>query len=209
METWVKVCGLTRSDDVAAAVAAGVDAIGLVLAKSSPRRVDVAQAAVLAAGVPALRILVTVDIRPEPLLEAVAVVGADGVQPHGEHAAECTAAAAAAGLLALRPVPMTAAGSSFTLEQIPDDQIPLLDTGHRTLHGGTGTSFPWDLAADIRRPFVLAGGLGPDNVADAIQVSGAWGVDASSRLETAPGLKDHGRVAAFVREAKRMEARPG
>jgi len=209
MHTWVKVCGLTRSDDVAAAVAAGADAIGLVLAESSPRRVDLTQAAALADGVPALRILVTVDARPESLLEAVAVVGADGVQPHGEHAADSAAAAAAAGLLALRPIPMTAAGPSVALEQIPVDQIPLFDTGHRTLHGGTGTSFPWDLAAGVDRRFVLAGGLGPDNVADAIRVSGAWGVDASSRLESAPGLKDHGRVAAFVREAKRMEARPG
>lgn len=207
METWVKVCGLTRSGDVAAAVAAGADAIGLVLAESSPRRVDVPRAAVLADGVPALRILVTVDTEPEPLLESVAAVGADGVQPHGRHAAESSATAVAAGLFVLRPVSMGPSGPSLPLDRLPARQIPLLDSGHEKLHGGTGTTFPWDLATGMRRRFVLAGGLGPDNVAEAIRVSGAWGVDASSRLETAPGLKDHGRVAAFVRQAKGWEDR--
>ena len=208
MATWVKVCGLTRSSDVAAVVAAGADAIGLVLAEASPRRVDVAQATALADGVPVLRILVTVDMDPKVLLEAVTATGADGIQPHGRYAAESAAAATAAGCFVLHPVAMASPDFADRIAAIPADQVPLLDSGHGGRHGGTGTTFPWDRAAGIGRPFVLAGGLGPDNVAEAIGASGAWGVDASSRLEIAPGVKDRGRVAAFVRAAKAREDRP-
>lgn len=200
--TWVKVCGLTRRGDVEAAVDAGADAIGLVLAESSPRCVDLAYAADLADGMPVLCVLVTVDAPVEWLLEAVATVGADAVQPHGQHAAASSAAAAAAGLFVVRPIPVAASGPSMPAVQVPDDQVPLFDAGHGALHGGSGATFSWSLIADVERRFILAGGLGPDNVAAAIHATGAWGVDASSRLESAPGLKDHSRVADFVQEAK-------
>lgn len=200
--TWVKVCGLTRRDDVESAVEAGADAIGLVLAASSPRRVDPARAADLADGVPVLCVVVTVDAEPEWLLETAAAVGAGGVQPHGDHAAASAAAAATAGLFVVRPVPVSASGPSLPLDQIPPDQTPLFDTRHDDLHGGSGDTFPWELVANVERRFVLAGGLGPDNVVAAVRATGAWGVDASSGLESAPGRKNRSRVADFVRKAK-------
>ena len=112
------------------------------------------------------------------------------------------AAAAAAGLFVVRPVPVSASGPSLPLDQIPPDQTPLFDTRHDDLHGGSGGTFPWELVAHVDRRFVLAGGLGPDNVVAAVRATGAWGVDASSGLESAPGRKNRSRVADFVRKAK-------
>ena len=85
------------------------------------------------------------------------------------------------------------------LATIPGDELPLLDSD---AIGGTGLTFEWSWLHGVDRPFVLAGGLGPDNVTDAIERVGPWGVDASSGLESAPGVKDLARVAEFVRKAK-------
>jgi phosphoribosylanthranilate isomerase len=197
--TWVKVCGLTNHDDVTAAVAAGADAIGFVLAAASPRRVTVEQAADLGRGVAALRVLVTVDMPAADLIVAVRRSGADGVQPQGEGAAAAAAAARRAGVFVLRPVRVA---GPIDLAGVPADQVPLLDTFKQGSDGGTGESFDWALALGIERRYVLAGGLGPDNVARAVRLVRPWGVDASSRLEVEPGVKDHGMVAAFIEEAK-------
>ncbi len=197
--TWVKVCGLTTRDDVEAAVEAGADAVGFVLADESRRKVSVEQAAALARGIPAIRVLVTVDMTVEEALGALKAAGADGLQPYGRHADEVASAAGRCGVFVLRPV---AVRDVANLEGVPPGQIPLLDTYHDSKHGGTGVAFDWSLAADVDARFVLAGGLGPDNVADAIRLARPWGVDASSKLESAPGKKAHGKVARFVEEAK-------
>ena len=120
--SWVKVCGLTNDADVAAAVAAGADALGFVLAASSPRYVDVSRARLLMEDVPALRILVTVDAAPGAMAEMVAATGADGIQPHGNHAAATARRARDAGLLVLRPL---GAGEREMADQVPEGQIPL------------------------------------------------------------------------------------
>ncbi len=197
--TWVKVCGLTRVEDVVAAVAAGADAVGIVLIPSSPRYVPRERAGVLVAAAEGVRrVLLTVDVAPGALEDLLDETGADGIQPYGSHASAVATAAVAAGVFVLRPVPV-AAGVDLPG---PEEGVPLLDAAGPAL-GGTGRRFDWELAAGIDGPWVLAGGLGPDNVAEAVAMVRPWGVDASSRLETAPGIKDHGRVAAFVREAKR------
>lgn len=201
--TWVKVCGLTREEDVAAAVGAGADAVGFVLSEESPRHVSVARATKLADGIPAMRFLVTTDFDAEPALEALSAVGADGLQPHGRRAASAARAAVEMGYLVLRPVPVGDDLDAAAIEGLPDGQIPLLDTADAVLHGGTGRTFHWAAAAQLERRFVLAGGLGPDNVSAAISAVRPWGVDASSRLEVEPGIKDHGKVAAFIQEAHR------
>ena len=102
--TWVKVCGLTRREDVEAAVAAGADAVGFVIAPESPRRTDPATVAELAAGIDAMAVLVTVDLKPAELIEAVAIAGVDGVQPHGRHSDIAATTARDLGLFVLRPV---------------------------------------------------------------------------------------------------------
>ncbi len=197
--TWVKVCGVKTKGDVAAVAEAGADAFGLVMAPS-PRQVDAEQAATLvriAAGIQSF--LVTVDARPAELLDLARFVGVSGVQPHGLHAAEAASAAVQAGLMVLRPRPVS---GEVVLDDIPMAQIPLLDTAVRDAHGGTGRRFDWDLAGGISRPFVLAGGLGPDTVAEAVARLHPWGVDASSGLESAPGVKDAHLIRRYVQEAK-------
>lgn len=201
--TWVKVCGLTRESDVAAAVDAGADALGFVLAPGSTRQISAERAADLMDGVPALRILLTVGASLEDIAAVVTATAPDGLQPYGHHADEVAMWAHANGLLVLHPLRRDSSGS-WGVGNVPDGQIPLLDSATDAQLGGTGIALAWD---DVERPgrrFVLAGGLDPTNVATAVTALRPWGVDASSGLESAPGVKDPARVAAFVEEAKRQ-----
>lgn len=198
--TWVKVCGLTRAEDVAVAVAAGADAVGFIIAPESPRRIDLDLARRLAAGVGAQPVLVSVDLTPDEVVATARTADISGVQPHGRYAKESSQAAVAAGFFVLQPVPVT---DPFEPPSVVPGAIPLFDTADVQRHGGTGRTFRWDLVADYPGDFVIAGGLGPDNVAAAVVATGALGVDASSRLEAAVGCKDAGKVTAFIQEAKR------
>jgi phosphoribosylanthranilate isomerase len=195
--TWVKVCGLTRVEDIAAAEAAGADAIGLVLVPESPRAITIDRAAELAATVKTQGVLLTKDLLPEDVVAAALAVGVDAVQLYGAHASEAAEMAAAVGLFVLRPVEV-----DFELGLIPESHVPLFDNRSGSNLGGSGLPFDHRLLPTTDRRFVLAGGLGPDNVGDVIRATRPWGVDASSRLETRPGVKDHDLVARFVREAK-------
>lgn len=197
--TWVKVCGLRTTADVKAATAAGADALGFVLAQESPRSIRPDLAARLIADAELPSFLVTVDASPAEILDLIDFTGASGVQPHGADAAATAAAAKRAGLAVLRPLRVT---EDLDITGVPDDQILLLDTSVPGLHGGTGIRFDSELLPEIDRDWVMAGGLDPDNVADAVRTLRPWGVDASSRLESSPGHKDHDLIAAFVREAK-------
>ena len=193
--TWVKLCGMRNRADVAAAIEAGADAIGFVIAPGSPRQVSVADARRYGADVPLARFLVTVDLTPEALVESARAAEVTGVQPHGDHKAPAAAAALAAGLEVLYPV---AVSDSVPGELGPSAAIPILDTSVPGMEGGTGRSFDWSLAAGVPGHFVLAGGLTPDTVAEAVEVSGAWGVDVSSGIESALGEKDHDLMRRFV-----------
>ena len=196
---WVKTCGLRTEADVAAAVDAGADAVGFVLAPDSPRRVTAARAQELARGLPVLSVIVTVDLTPAGLLAAVASTGARGVQPHGKHRKEAAGAAEREGLFVLYPL---AVRGLVDLSEVPDGQTPLLDSFRPGMHGGTGESFDWDVLRGLERHYVLAGGLGPDNVAAAVQSAAPWGVDASSGLESSPGVKDPVLIRDFVEIAR-------
>jgi phosphoribosylanthranilate isomerase len=193
--TWVKICGLTSDGDVAAAVAAGADAVGFNTWDGSPRGVSPAQAAVLGADAGVPRYLVTVDLAPEALLEQAAEAEVEGVQPHGRYAPEAVSAALQAGLAVLYPLRVSGVPD---LASVPAAAVPLLDTAVAGLHGGTGTAFDWRLAAGLGRRVVVAGGLSPQNVAEAVAVSGAWGVDVASGVESAPGVKDPAAMQRFV-----------
>lgn len=196
---WVKTCGLRTEPDIAAAVDAGADAVGFVLAPDSPRWVTEARARELATDVPVLSVIVTVDFTPSALLAAAAFTGARGVQPHGKHRKEAAEAALREGLFVLHPL---AVRGPVDLGEVPDGQTPLLDSFRPGVHGGTGESFDWDLLRGIGRSYVLAGGLGPDNIAEAVRTVAPWGVDGSSGLESSPGVKDPGRIRDFVERAR-------
>lgn len=194
--TWVKVCGLSRPEEVAAAVEAGADAVGFVFYERSPRNVTSDAARNLVARHEALSVAVTVDLDADSLLHLVEKTGVDAVQPHGRNAREAAAAAVEAGLSVLRPV---TASAELDLATIPAAELPLIDSD---AIGGTGDVFDWGWLEGVDRRYVLAGGLGPDNVGGAIERVRPWGVDASSRLESAPGVKDLSLVSEFVRRAK-------
>ncbi len=194
--TWVKVCGLSRPAEVEAAVAAGADAVGFVFYDPSPRAVSPSVARALGADAGALTVAVTVDLDADSLLHLADLAGVGAVQPHGKHADRAAAAAVEAGLSVLRPLAVT---GPVDLSGIPGDELPLLDSDSI---GGTGHAFDWAWIEGLERRFVLAGGLGPDNVEAAIARVEPWGVDASSGLESAPGVKDLAKVRAFVGKAK-------
>ena len=193
--TWVKLCGMTRRADVEAAAALGADAVGFVVYEGSSRRIDLDTAAILGRGLALERYLVTVDAAPDRLLADAERAAVTGVQPHGKHALEAAGAARRAGLTVLFPVPVR--GEAVDLGGVPDHSIPILDT-HDAGHGGTGRSFDWSLARDLRRPWVLAGGLGPGTVAEAVRLLEPWGVDVASGIEAAPGVKDPDLMRAFL-----------
>lgn len=196
---WVKVCGITTREAAQAAVEAGADALGFVFLDSA-RRVTAEAATRIGAGLDAERVaLVEGDVRDA--LQILEAIDATGVQPYGKSAAEIASRATDAGYLVLRPV---AVRPGFELEfaRVPVDQLPLLDTHDPDRPGGTGRTFDWGWAATLERPFVVAGGLGPDNVAAVLARLRPWGLDASSRLESRPGLKDPALVRSFVTSAK-------
>jgi phosphoribosylanthranilate isomerase len=202
--TWVKVCGITTVEARDAAVEAGADALGFVLVEGSPRRVDVATAAAMIRDTP-IPTYVLVD-EPDPSLAFVVVEasGATGIQPYGPTAAAAAAMGLARGYDVLFPIPVPVDGLDGE-PLVPDGAMPLFDTAAPDRHGGTGRTFDWSSLDGVGGPFVLAGGLGPDNVAAAIEAVRPWGVDASSRLESVPGVKDPDTIRAFVARAKTAE----
>ena len=196
--TWVKVCGLTCEQDAIVAAEAGVDAIGLVLVPSSPRLLTVAKATEVAAAVSVPAVLLTENVTVEEAGMLLETTGARGLQPYGRGAREVSKEFGAQGVMVLRPLHPDGSERNDPLHGV----IPLFDNmGSGTL-GGSGTTLDWSSLGHRQGDFVLAGGLRSDNVADAIRIAQPWGVDASSGLETVPGIKDHSKVAAFIEEAK-------
>lgn len=200
--TWVKVCGMRTVADLEAAADAGADALGLNLIPGTPRYVEVEDAARLASRTRVPAVILTLDARPHELVELLHRVGAAGVQPYGDHAPEAAHAAAGAGAFVLRPHRVR---GPVDLATIPLGHTALLDGYSPQRLGGTGRQVDPDWLPPPGSRYVLAGGLDPSNVADAVSLHRPWGVDASSGLESAPGVKDPARIRSFVRNAKRVE----
>lgn len=200
--TWVKICGITDEVSLDAAVTGGADAVGFVLAPDSPRALTPDRAAALMQAVPILRFIVTVDLTPAEALAAAEHTGADGIQNHGLHATEVAAAAVEAGYRSLHPIRVLATGPEIDAATVPDGSLPLFDTASAISHGGTGITFEWGILDRPQRSFVVAGGLGPENVAAAIEALDPYGVDASSRLESSPGVKDPRIIIDFLHGVK-------
>jgi phosphoribosylanthranilate isomerase len=198
--TWVKVCGLSKPSEARAAADAGADAVGLVMVPGSPRviRPDVATTIVAATDLKAY--LLTVDATPAEMLDLAGFIGVTGIQPYGRHRDAAIEAAIRAGLDVLLPV--TIGKERVSLLDVADEVTPLVDTADEDRPGGTGRRFDTDLVDPAGRDWVLAGGLNPDNVADAIGHAKPWGVDASSGLESVPGKKELSLITRFVEEAK-------
>jgi len=202
----VKICGITNPDDARIAVAARVDAIGLMFYEKSPRHLTLEQAARISEVLPPFvsKVGVFVNALRETVEEAVRRCGLDVLQFHGEESPSyCASFAPRKVIKAFR------IRNAASLEALADYQDStdawLLDSYVAGKHGGTGATFNWDLAMQAQEegvPIVLAGGLTPDNVADAVRQVTPYAVDVSSGVESSPGRKDPASVAAFIRAAK-------
>ncbi|MGP6087169.1 phosphoribosylanthranilate isomerase [Antarctobacter jejuensis] len=213
----VKICGLTRPGDMEMVAAAGASYAGLVFFPKSPRNVtiDVARALAQEAPVGLAKVGLVVNPGDDLLDEILAQVPLDMIQLHGSEPPErVTEVRARYGLPVMKAVGVAGAEDvgKLDLYQQVADQI-LVDAKppkEGDLPGGNGLSFDWRLVAGRRwsRPWMLAGGLTPENVGTAIAMTGAAQVDLSSGVETAPGIKDPEKVRAFVAAARSAEAVP-
>ena len=202
--TRAKICGITTAEDLRTAVAAGADAVGLIAGVDSdtPRSVTPEQAAELARATPPFvtTVLVTMPETPAAAIDLLDRVGPDAVQVHGRLSpAETARLSTEAGVAVLRAV------SPGTAADFDDADALVVDSLDGSGAGGTGETHDWartrELAASLSSPVVLAGGLTPVNVADAVETVRPFAVDVASGVEAAPGRKDPDAVSAFVREA--------
>ena len=203
----VKICGLTRGEDVAAVAAAGAAYAGFVFFPKSPRHLapDAARPLMLALPEGVARVALTVDATDADLDALVAALPVDILQLHGAETPDRVAAVRARyGLPVMKAVGIATAADLPKLEaagQVAD--MLLVDAKPppgAAVPGGNGVAFDWRLIAGRRwpLPWMLAGGLTPANVAEAVRLTGARQVDVSSGVEVAPGVKDAARIAAFM-----------
>jgi phosphoribosylanthranilate isomerase len=204
----VKICGINDAAAMGAAAAAGADLVGFVFFPPSPRAVTGAQAASIAGPGPA-KVGLFVDPEDALIETVLADLALDIIQLHGEETpARCAAIRAKFGLPVMKALGIATAGDLGQLvDYAPAVDRFLLDAKAppgAPLPGGNAAPFDWTLMAGraIPRPWLLAGGLTPRNVADAIRVSGAAGVDVSSGVERARGVKDAALIAAFIGAAR-------
>ena len=209
----VKICGLRTAAEVAQAAAAGAAYVGLVFFPRSPRNVNLDQARAAAAAAPLglCKVALTVDADDATLDAILDAVPIDMLQLHGhESPARVAEVKARFGLPVMKAVGVAEPGDLAAVQEysLVADQI-LVDAKapkDAALPGGNGLAFDWRLVAQRRwlRPWMLAGGLTPDNVAEAVRLTNARQVDVSSGVESAPGVKDPAKVSAFVAAATRF-----
>lgn len=194
----VKVCGITRVEDALVASECGASAIGFVFWDRSPRVVSLEAAAAIAATTPrgVLRVGVFVNALPHVVRRFIAGVPLDVVQLHGDEPVEWADAFTRPVVKAVNPVD---ASQAPWLDTSPAAVTLLVDAVDPARRGGTGERADWDRAAALARtrPVVLAGGLRPDNVTDAVRHVVPYAVDVSSGVEASPGVKDAMRMRAF------------
>lgn len=206
MSVRVKICGVTRLEDAKEAWAAGADALGLNFYPRSPRYVEPGVAAALARTRPALGAVVGVFVNESPdiIRSRVRECGLTVVQLHGDEPPEACAGFGVPVIKALRVRGPEDVAKARTYVGAGDVAALLLD-GAAPGYGGGGVTFDWSLVArltDAGLPVLVAGGLGPDNVAQAVRATRPYGVDVASGVEVSPGIKDALAVRAFIRNAK-------
>jgi len=198
----VKICGITNAEDAHAAVRAGADALGFVFAAGSPRSISFSDAAAIIAELPPFVTPVGVfsDATIDRLIDAV-----------GRANIRCLQIDARVGPADLARIPVPIIRSfrvrpDFDVRTLEGEiaQALLLDTYAKGIQGGTGMTFDWSVAAAASRygRIILAGGLNPENVGEAVRIARPYAVDVSSGVESTPGKKDHARLSAFCRAAR-------
>ncbi len=203
MRTRVKICGLTRQHDVAAAVHAGADAVGFVFYEKSPRHVVLEDAALLAQGLPAFvtPVALFVNAAAAEVRQVIEAIPGVLLQFHGDEDAAYCESFRRPYMKALR----IRAGVDIVTEATRYASAcgVLLDAYVEGIPGGTGERFDWSLIPpQLPVPLILSGGLNAGNVADGIRNVKPWAVDVSSGVEAAKGIKDADKIAAFMQEVK-------
>jgi phosphoribosylanthranilate isomerase len=206
MRTRVKICGLTRPQDVVAAANAGADAVGFVFYEPSPRSVSIETAAELIRSLPAFVTATGLFVNPEKgfVEEVLSKVPLDLLQFHGDETPEFCQSFPARWIKAVR------VRNRVDIEQAFQDYSRasglLVDAWVADAYGGTGQSFNWDLIPPVRPlPLILAGGLASDNVAAAVQQVRPWGVDVSGGVESGKGIKHTAKMTDFISEVHRVD----
>ncbi|PWT96912.1 MAG: N-(5'-phosphoribosyl)anthranilate isomerase [Terriglobia bacterium] len=193
----LKICGITNAEDAAAAIAAGATAIGFNFYPRSPRYIAPERAADIASPEGVRRVGVFVDEQAAHIQEIARVAALGVAQLHGAEAPSQYP----------EHLPVWKAARvddafDFSIYQDSPAEALVLDGPAGELFGGSGKSFDWSRAAVSRRRVILAGGLDASNVAQAVALARPWGVDACSKLESAPGKKDHRRMTEFLAAAR-------
>ncbi|MHB8214688.1 MAG: phosphoribosylanthranilate isomerase [Candidatus Sulfotelmatobacter sp.] len=223
--TWVKICGMTNLEDALTAVDAGADAVGFVFYEKSPRNVSVEAAREIVEKLPegVEKVGVFVDLDSEQIREIVLTVGLSAVQLHGPESMNCLwedlrSTAESVGTSKLIPMMYgDALKDGFLLGQNVRDQVfaILLDSRSDGTAGGTGTTFDWGLVREMVQlmslavPVIVAGGLTPTNVSEAMRLFQPFGLDVASGVEARPGKKDAEKVRAFVKAVRDADRKVG
>lgn len=201
----IKICGLTRAQDVKNAVAEGADALGFVLYAPSPRAVTAEQAALLIKEVPAFvtTVALFVNESAEEIQRVLSICSFDLLQFHGDESPEFCRQFNRPYMKAIRV--RSADDIHSAVQQYPDTKALLLDAYVENLPGGTGLAFDWRLIPQLSVPWVLAGGLNPTNVAEAINQVTPFAVDISGGVEASKGIKDRKKIQEFISEVRNVE----
>jgi phosphoribosylanthranilate isomerase len=203
----IKICGITSTADAQAAVSAGADAIGLVFYAPSPRAVGIPQAREIALGIGAFTLVtgLFVDADPAFVQSVMAQVPLNLLQFHGNETREYCESFQRPYMKALRMKPELDVHTAIAA--YPTASAILLDAYRPGTPGGTGETFDWGrVPQSSSRPLVLAGGLTPENIADAVRSTRVYGVDVSGGVESAPGIKDHEKITRFIHNAQQAAA---
>jgi phosphoribosylanthranilate isomerase len=196
----VKICGITNRDDAMAAVDAGASAIGFNFYRDSPRYISPTGAAMLAEKIPAnvWKVGVFVNEEAEAVARVALQAGLDVAQLHGTSEAR-----------GMRVWQACTIGDWWLIGESAEShgvEALLVDKSAEKTYGGTGQTWAWPEARNIPMKFLIAGGLDAANVQQAIEEARPWGVDACSRIERAPGLKDHDKMRKFIKAALEAKA---
>ena len=202
--TRVKICGITRPQDVDAAVSAGADALGFVFTHRSKRHVTIGAARELVARVPAFvsRVGLFMDQEAHDVAAVLSEVPLSLLQFHGR---ESGAFCSRFGLPYIKALDVAGATAPGLAQEYAGAAALLLDSHEAGAPGGTGKSFDWTSIPELPKPLVLAGGLNPENVRRAVASVAPWAVDVSSGVEDSPGMKNEGKMIEFINEAKRED----
>jgi phosphoribosylanthranilate isomerase len=203
----VKLCGITRHEDAELAASLDAWAIGFILWPQSRRAADPGVAAGIARTMRRRLDLVGVFVNPtlDEVSRAADGIGLTHVQLHGDEGpAFCTAVAERTGLRVIKAVSVSSGADIQSAARFHTDLLLLDAAATASTRGGTGKTWDWALAAQRHShvPLILSGGLTPENVADGIAAVRPWAVDVASGVESAPGIKDHAKVEAFMAAAK-------